>query len=259
MTTMRNAKEITENVNQLTRVFGELAGENRQEIGEMIRRVSDMTVRMNKAAEHASALLAGIENNGQTSREIAEILRNLKNASENVEKITKNIGAITNDPHTQDDIKETIKNAREVSEKTNKLLSVFSGGEKAVALDAKYANKPDKYRIDANLRVNYAPKQFLVMGVAGVGEENDLNLQFGSGTPRAALRAGIVLGEAGAGVDYAPAKWLRLFADAYDPNDFKVRVGGEIKLSERMSIIGESLDVRKKAGNAAYVGVRGYF
>jgi phospholipid/cholesterol/gamma-HCH transport system substrate-binding protein len=69
----------------------------------------------------------------------------------------------------------------------------------------------------------------------------------------------VVLGGVGAGIDYAPLKWLRFFADAYDPNDFKIRIGGEIKLGEKISLVGESLNVRKKDENAAYVGLRGYF
>ncbi|MDR2006132.1 MAG: MlaD family protein [Acidaminococcales bacterium] len=259
MTTMRNTKEITSNINGFTRVFAELAGENREEINKMIRQMSDMALQMNQAAERVNKLLTQIDGNGQTGREIADILRNLKKTSENVEKITKSVENMTGDAKTQDDIRETIKNARQVSEKANKLLGTFSGGEKAVSFDIKYADKPDKYRVDANFRVNYAPSSFWLLGVSDIGEANDVNLQVGYGTSKAALRGGLVLGDVGAGVDYAPLKWLRLFADAYDPNDFKIRVGGEIRLSEKISLVGESLNVRKKADNTAYVGLRGYF
>ena len=174
-------------------------------------------------------------------------------------KISKSIENMTGDPKTQEDIRETIKNTRQVSEKANKLLGAFGGGEKAAAVDLKYAGKPDKYRVDANFRVNYAQKGFLLMGIADVGEKNDLNLQLGYGTSKAAFRGGVVLGGVGAGVDYAPLKWLRFFADAYDPNDLKIRIGGEIRLNEKVSLVGESLDARKKIGNTAYIGLRGYF
>jgi phospholipid/cholesterol/gamma-HCH transport system substrate-binding protein len=218
-----------------------------------------MAQNMNQLVGRLNSMLAALDNDGKTAKEIIEVLQNLRKTSENMEKITKGVEGVVGDPQTQQAAKDTMKNAKEASEKANKLLGVFTESDKETAFDVKYGDKPEEYRVDANWRINYAPRRFLSFGLADLGGENDLNLQFGYGTKAAALRAGLVLGEAGAGVDYSPSKWLRFFADAYDPNNFKVRVGGEVKFADRWSLVGEALDVRKKLGNSLYVGVRGYF
>lgn len=257
--TIVNAGEITQNINELSRVFADVAVQNQNELNMMVGQLSSMAVNMNQVAGRMNRMLGEIDNNGQASKDIVSALQNLQKASENVEKITRSIEGLTGDPRTQENIKVTLENARQASERANKMLGSFGGGKNNVSLDMKYGDKPDKYRFDANMKFGFAKNKFVLMGVNGIGEENDVNFQLGSGSDKAAIRAGVVLGEVGAGVDYAPLKWLKFSADAYDPNDFKVRVGAEIKLSDKFSIVGESLDVRKKADDTTYVGVRGYF
>lgn len=257
--TIVNAGEITQNINELSRVFADVAVQNQSELNMMVGQLSSMAVNMNQVAGRMNRMLGEIDNNGQTSKDIVEALQNLQKASENVEKITKSIEGLTGDPRTQENIKVTLENARQASEKANKMLGSFGGGKSNVSLDMKYGDKPDEYRFDANMKFGFSKNKFVLMGVSSIGEENDVNFQLGSGSDKAAVRAGIVLGEVGAGLDYAPFKWLKFSADAYDPNDFKVRVGAEIKLSDKFSIVGESLDVRRKADDTTYVGVRGYF
>ena len=256
---VKNTKDITNSINDMTKVFASVTVENQEEIDLMVKQLSSMSVRMNAVVTRVDTMLQGLDNNGQTNQNIITTLNNLKTASENVEKITRSIEGITGDTNTQKDIKETIKNAKEASAKANKLLGGMGQISTKTSFDFKYGDKPDKYRFDANLRLNYTKKDFFVLGIADVGESNDLNLQLGKGNDYFALRGGLVLGDLGAGVDIMPTKWFRLSADAYDPNDFKFMVSGEIKLSDKFSIVGESLNIRKSASDKTYVGVRGYF
>ena len=255
--TLVNMGDISKNFNELSKVFADVAVQNQQELHVMIKQFSTMSVQMNQVAGRLNVMLKDIDNEGQTSRELVKTLQNLQKASENVAKITQSIEGLTSDPETKDDIKTTLKNAREASEKANKMLGGLGGGQASV--DIKYGDRPDEYRFDANFKFSGGKNKFMLMGVSDIGEANDVNLQLGVGDDRAALRAGVVLGEVGAGVDVAPLKWLKFSADAYDPNDVKVRVGGEIKFSDKFSFVAESLDVRKKARDSTYFGLRGYF
>jgi phospholipid/cholesterol/gamma-HCH transport system substrate-binding protein len=259
ISTVKNTKEITSNISELTRAFADVAVQNKADLYQIIRELSGMATNMNQVAARMNAMLLAIDNNGQTGAQVVSTLKNLQKASENIAKVTKDIEGLTGDPKAQADVRETLQNAKEASERANRMLGALGGLEKEFAFDFKYGSKPDIYRAGASLKINYAPKSFLLMGVAGVGRENDIDLQIGRGSRGAAIRGGLVLGEPGAGVDYSPLKWLRFFADAYDPNDFKVRIGGEIRLGEKFSLVGESLNVRKKADNTTYVGIRGYF
>lgn len=258
--TISNTQEITNNINDMTRIFSSIAIQNQDELNQMVLRLSSMADHMNNVASRMDRMLLEVDNNGQTSQDIVNALHNLKEASENVEKITKSIEGLTGDPNVQQDIRETLKNAREASDKANKMLGSFGGGMMKTSLDFKYGDKPDKYRVDANLQLNYTPKKFLVLGVAGIGEENDLNLQLGRNFNNTfAMRAGIILGDVGTGVDVNFAKRFKLSTDFYDPNDLKIRVAGEWRLNDYVSLVAESLDVRKKASDSTYVGVKGYF
>lgn len=255
-TTLVNVGHISTNFNDLSKVLADVAVKNQNEFNQMIHQLSSMSVHMNQMAGRLDVMLKDIDNEGQTSKELVTTLHNLQKASENVAKITQSIEGLTSDPQTTEDIKATLKNAREASAKANRMLGGV--GSSQGSIDIKYGDKPDKYRFDASLKFG-EPKKFILMGVSDIGEDNDVNLQMGMGSDRAALRAGLVLGDVGAGVDVAPLKWLRLSADAYDPNDVKIRVGGEVKFSDKLSFVAESLDVRKKASDSAYFGLRGYF
>ncbi len=257
--TVKNTRDITNNMKDMTKVFADLAVQNKDQLEQTVRQLSSMALQMNQVATTMNKMMGQIDNNGNTSKEIITTLHNLNQASQNVEKITKSIEKLTGDEKLQDDIKKTIENSRQASEKANKMLGAFSGGGIQTSIDLKYGDKPDKYRADATLKFDYAKNKFVVAGISSIGNDNDWNLQLGQGDNKTALRGGIVLGKLGAGLDVAPFKWLKLSADAYDPDDFKVKISGEIKLTDKFSIVGEALDVRKKAIDSTYIGVRSYF
>lgn len=258
--TIVNTQDITGNINELTKIFTNIAVENQSELNQMVGQLSGMASHMNNVASRMDRMLLEVDNNGQTSQDLVNSLYNLKQASENIEKITKSIEGLTGDENVQEDIKQTLKNAREASDKANKMLGGFGKGFVNTSFDFKYGDKPNKFRTDANIEVNYAPKQFFVLGVAGIGEENDLNLQLGKKLNDVlGMRAGIFLGDVGAGLDVNVSKWLKLSTDVYDPNKVKVKVAGEFRLNDRFSIVAETLNVRKKLSDSTYIGVRGYF
>ncbi len=257
--TVMNSKEITENINRLSEVFAKVAVQNQDELDNMVQQLNQMSVHMNSMAGRMDNMLRDVDNNGQTGRDVAVAMQNLKTASENVARITQSIEEVTGDPKTKDDIKITLKNTREASEKANSILGRVGEIQISPELDVKYGDKPDKYRVDANLRIAPSNSDFFLVGVSDIGDGNDLNLQYGKGNRYTSFRAGLVLGEPGAGVDVMPVKWFKLSADAYDPNDFKVRLGGEVRLTNNISLVGETLDARRKASDSTYVGVRGYF
>ena len=51
---------------------------------------------------------------------------------------------------------------------------------------------------------------------------------------------------------------FRLYSQLYDFDDLKVRLGGEFRLHDNLSLYGETMDVRGNKANT-YMGVRTYF
>ena len=65
-------------------------------------------------------------------------------------------------------------------------------------------------------------------------------------------------GEAGVGAEKQFGK-VTLGADAYDFNAFKVRLRGEVKLSDELSVVGQSYGVNRRDSRDAYLGVKYQF
>ena len=52
---------------------------------------------------------------------------------------------------------------------------------------------------------------------------------------------------------------FRLYTQVYDFDDTKVKLGGELKINDNFSLLGEQTDLRHGSKSNTYVGVRTYF
>ena len=166
---------------------------------------------------------------------------------------------VATDPETARNIKDTLKNAREVSEKANKLLNKVEKIKTQAGIDVMYGGGAEKYRTNVDLRINTDSRSFVQMGLSDIGESNRFNFQLGQQGPSVGGRVGIVEGKAGAGVDLKLGKNLKVSADAYDPNDFRIKLRSELKVAPDTYVVGESISVNKDAQRNTYVGIRRSF
>ena len=82
----------------------------------------------------------------------------------------------------------------------------------------------------------------------------DVGRQYGN----AAFSMGAMQGDFGVGASYDLGRDFRLYSQLYDFDDLKVRLGGEFRLHDNLSLYGETMDVRGNKANT-YMGVRTYF
>ena len=54
-------------------------------------------------------------------------------------------------------------------------------------------------------------------------------------------------------------KNFKISADAYDPNDFRIKLRSELKVAPDTYVVGESISVNKDAQRQTYVGIRRSF
>ena len=113
----------------------------------------------------------------------------------------------------------------------------------------------------SNLGVTFTPKEdtFVYIGGYDIGDANKLDLSLGKNFGSAAVSMGAMQGEFGVGFDYRLGNSFKLYSQVYDFNDTKVKVGGELKLTDNLSLLGEQTDVRNGNKNNTYVGLRSYF
>ena len=254
-----NTQEITANLNDFSRVMARVAGQNEQELDVMVSQLSQMAVRLNTVAGRMDTMLAEIDNNGQTSRDVVIMLENLKSASIRVENITKSLEGVATDPNTAADIKATLKNTRQASEKANRMLDTFGKVKVTGGVETLYSPEARDYRSSAAFRLAVG-SGYADLGLSDIGGVDRFNFLLGRQLDDAlSLRAGVVEGEAGVGVEKKFGNAFTLGADAYDFNEFKVRLRGEARLSDDFSLVGESYGINRKDARDAYVGVKYQF
>ena len=252
-------KDTARNIDQLTAALSRMAVNNEQNINAIARNLAAMSTSLRSVAGRVDKMAAAVDNDGKTVKDLKDTLTNLRSASARIEKMAAALEPVATDPETARNIRDTLKNAREVSERANKLLNKVEKIKTQAGIDLMYSGGAEKYRTNIDLRVNTDSRSFVQMGLSDIGESNRLNFQLGQQGPTIGGRVGVVEGKAGAGVDLKLGKNLKVSADAYDPNDFRIKLRSELKVAPDTYIVGESISVNKDAQRSTYVGVRRSF
>lgn len=257
--TAMNSREITERLNEFSAALARMAVNNEQDVGAMVGNLKVMSASLRDVAARVDRMVATVDNNGQTGKDLKETIENLKKTSVRVEKIAASLEDITTDPDTAKNIKETLRNARDVSEKANKMLTRIDSISAETGFEVLYNGHTGKYSSNADLRLNTSPRDFAVIGVSRIGDDQKTNLQVGKGDSKFAVRAGVIESKAGVGADAMLSNQMRLSLDVYDPNDVKVKLRTQFEIAPHTFIVGQTDSLNRKPGDNAYFGVRHTF
>ena len=252
----KNMNDIAENMNTFTKVMADVAVANQQDITSMIHQINELSQRMNGTAAHIESIMNGVDNNGQTGKNVAAIVQNMADTSKRMENIVSVLEGVAKDPVTQQSLKETLVNVKETSERANKILGTLT--EAKISADAGYAAKGGDWRSSLGVTLHPSDEAFLYMGGYDIGEANKLDFIVGRQLGNAAVSMGAMQGDFGVGLSYDLSKDFKLYSQVYDFDDTKVRLGGELRLTDSFSIYGETMDVRGNKSNT-YMGVKTYF
>jgi len=257
--TILNAKELTHNLNVMSAALARMAENNEGNVNTMLGNLSAMSETLRNVAIRVDAMLAGVDNDGQTVRDLRETIHNIKSTSVRIEKMAVALEGVVTDPETAQNIKETLRNARSVSEKANKMLTKVDAISAKGGVEMLYDSKTGKYRSNLDLKINTSPQDFALLGVTGIGDGSKGNIQVGRGNEQFATRAGIVDSKVGMGVDTKLGEQLRLSVDVYDPNDVRVKLRTQYQLSPNTFIVGQTDNINKSSEKNTYIGVRRTF
>ena len=245
------AGEIAKNLNTFTKVMADSATTNQKEIATMVTQLKEMSVNMNQ-------LVTTANDNGATGQNVANMASDMADASRQIKEMAHSLNSVVSDPKTKKDLKETLHNASETSAKANKILSVVTNAK--VQADVMYNNKEHKWRTDAGAKLPLQNDGFIYIGGADIGDANRLDLHYNRKLNKQFwMRAGVMEGEFGVGMDYNITPQLKLFTDFYDFTDAKWRLGAEYALTKNLSIIGQSFDIAGNGSETTYLGVRTTF
>lgn len=252
----RNMQGITENMNTFTKVMADVAVANQQDITQMIHQINELTQRMNSTASYIESIMKGVDNNGETGRNLAAIAKNMADTTQRMENIVQVLETVAKDPVTQESLKETLVNVKETSAKANKIMGALT--EAKLSADAGYSAKGSDWRGNLGVTISPSEKNFLYMGGYDIGETNKFDFIMGHQMGNTAVSMGAMQGEFGVGLSYDLSRDFKLYSQLYDFDDAKVRVGGELRLTDNFSLYGETMDVRGTKRDT-YMGVRTYF
>lgn len=252
-------KDTARNIDQLTAALSRMALSNEGNVQAIAANLAAMSASLRDVAVRVDKMTTSVDNNGKFGKDVADTLANLKSASARIEKMAAALEPVATDPETARNIKTTLKNAREVSEKANRLLNKVEKVKTQAGLDVVYSGGADRYRTNLDLSVHVDEKRYARIGLADIGEGNRVNFQFGQQGPVFGGRIGVVESKAGAGLDLKLGRDFKISADAYDPNDFRVKLRSEIRVAPGTYLVGESLSINKDAQRNSYVGIRREF
>ena len=243
--------EVTKNMNEFTKALAVMAQQNQGDIHAMVSQMKEMSMHMNSIISKADA-------GGATGENVALMAANMADSSLKLKETAESLKNMATDPQTQQDLKETIHHANSTVKKADKILGVVTDAQ--LQADVMYNNKKDKWRTDVGVRLPVKNDDFVLLGVADVGDRDKVNFHYNKKLNKYIYaRAGVMEGEFGVGMDWNVSPKFKLFTDFYDFNDAKLKVGAEWAFSPRLSLIGQSLDVLDSASDTAYLGLRARF
>lgn len=252
-----NISRMTANLDVLSASLARIATSGEQDMLLTIENLKGMAVNLNKTSSRIDKLVADVDNDGRTAKELKETLTNVKNASARVEKIAASLEGIATDPETSRSIRETLKNAREASEKASNMLAKIDQVKMEGSVELLYGDKT--YQTNANVRIRTTPQDFALIGVRDIGQSDKFNLQIGKDAGSWTTRFGIVDSRPGLGFDKRLGSKMTLSADLYDPNDARVRLGGQYQLGQNLYLVGQTDSVNQHAERTSYFGVKQEF
>ena len=252
-------KDTTRNLDRLTAALSRMAADNEQNISAIAQNLAVMSASLRNVAGRVDKMAMTVDNDGKFAKDLTETLANLRSASARIEKMAAALEPVATDPQTADNLRTTLKNAREVSEKANRMLNRVEKIKTQAGVDLMYNGGAEKYRANVDLRIYANERNYFHMGLSDIGEANRFNFQLGQTGKTVGGRIGVIEGKAGVGLDLNLGKNFRISADAYDPNDFRLKLRSELRIAPDTYLVGESIGLNKESQRSTYFGLRRTF
>ena len=264
----KNMKDATENMNKLMGSLAKVAADSEDDVAQMMDQMNATLASMNRSmetVEHMTQNINQFAGDPQTVADLQTTLKNISDTTKNVASMAENMNKFAGDPKVAEDLKATVSNAKNITERADKILGKVQGAsEKISKIDVKpsvevlYSGKKSDWNTNFNLAVSSGDTS-LNLGAENIGNHTKLNAQVGKKFNDFGLRGGVIAGKAGIGLDAYLGKNFKISAEGYDPNDFRLRLKSQYKITDSTYILGEWHDVNKKNDRAAYVGIKQEF
>ena len=253
---LKDLSGVSKNMNDMTKVLAQVAQTNQQQLNIMVQQVSELTMRMNSIAMHMESIVKEVDNKGETGKNIAAVAQHMADTTSRIENMVKVLESVATDPVTAHALKDTVVNAKEASARANKILSTFSDTQ--MHADIGRSAEGNDWRGNLGISINPTDSSFIYMGNYDIGGAGKFDFIAGKNYGSTGLSMGSMQGDFGVGLSQKFGPGFKLYTQLYDFNDAKIRLGGEIYLNDKLSLYGESMNLKGNSRDT-YLGLRSYF
>lgn len=263
-----NMDQASGNVNQFTASLARISADNEGKISQMTDHMNEILSSMERSMATVEGMTQNINKfagNPQTAQDLQTTLKNISDTSKNIANMAENMNKVAGDPKVAEEMKDTIHNAKNITERADKILEKVQGASEKISkidvtpsVEVLYSGQRSKWNTNFNLDFSSDSASFR-LGAENIGDHTKLNAQVGKRFNDFGARAGIIAGKPGIALDAYAGKNVKFSAEAYDPNEAKLRLKSEFKVADSTYLLGEWHDVTHKDDRAVYFGIKQEF
>lgn len=254
---LQDSGAIAKNIENMTAQMNALVAKNTENIDQLTANMVAISRNMTVTTNQINASMQKLDGDGATAENMRQIVANMKETSDSVNKMAHSLEGVVTDPQSSKDLKETLHNTAELSSRLNKM----TGGGKGFGISAEtsaemlYNNQKDRYSPNFNFRL-YSDKSMAEIGASHIGDGTKLELNYGRRLNRYLIaRGGIFEGEAGLGLDYGLQSPFSVSVAVMDPNDVKYRIRSELRLFPNTYAVAQFIRPYSADNGGNYFGV----
>ena len=271
VTMSKNMEEASGNVNRFTGSLAKMSEENVGKVSQMADNMNEVLASLNRSMATVEGMTQNINRfagNPKTAEDLQTTLKNISDTSKNVASMAENMNKFAGDPKVAEDLKATVHNAKNITDRADKILEKVQGASEKVSkidvtpsVEVLYSRHDHKSDWNTNFNLDVASGDTsLRLGAEDIGDHTKLNAQVGKKFGESfGARGGIIAGKPGIALDAYAGKNVKFSAEAYDPNEAKLRLKSQFKIADSTYLLGEWHDVTHKDNRAAYFGIKQEF
>jgi len=248
-TLVRSTNSVVENAGGLVTDTRGTLTENRERLKEVLETLNSSLKQLDGTLAEARSFLGDTE----LRTDFRATARNIRDATDNLKKITDDVQGLTGDPKVQEDLKATVGDLRDATRQAAELFRrvggvLGTGGSKAKTVGQRFSEadlsvellrgmQSERTRIDFDATIPWSERTFYRLGFYDFGETNRLNLQLGQQLkPNIWTRYGIRASKLGAGLDIGDRRRPPFTLDVFGVDSPQVDVRGNLPISPYLDL-----------------------
>lgn len=246
---LKSSNALVQNAGELVTDTRAIVGENRERLKEVLVSLDTSLKQLDKTLAEAQSFLSD-QNIRSDFRATAA---NIRDATDNLKKITEDVRGLSSDPQVQEDLRVTLFNLREASEEAGDVFRrvkgvLGTGGRTAKSIGERVAEADlragltrtfitDRTRLDFDATIPWSDSTYYRLGFYDFGESNKFNVQAGHRMPRSTwLRYGIYASKLGFGFDVGDRQRPAFALDLFGIDRPQVDLRGNLPIAPHLDL-----------------------